>query len=324
VPRILTTLYHLRHLPWGDNTEMVDPASHSVPGLLWLLLRRARSYDVIVLNGSGHIDQLAGMCMRRLRPKARLVLTDCTWKVEISWFGRVLTRVGIRLMDGPRTNYCVLTSAEERIFPKAWGVDPARVFLTPWYVWLSEEEENTPVSEQGFVFSGGDSLRNYRPLIQAAKTLQADVRIATRLPLPAEESDPPPNLRFGPMPPKQYFRTMCEASVVVVCLEADTQRSAGQNNYLNPVALGKLLIINDATGVGDYLDRESALIVPSSDSAALADTLRWALDPDNAEETARIVRHGQNCVRQRFTPERYVATLVKIARGVAADAESLP
>jgi glycosyltransferase involved in cell wall biosynthesis len=319
--RILTTLQHLQRVDWPQRPEAIDPEAMPLPRLLWQLVRRAGAYDVVILNGSGHRDQLAAMLLRRLRPRVAIVITDCTWKVEPSGLRRFATRLGIRLMDGPRTNYCVLSSAEREMFPETWRVDPGRVFLTHWYVWLSEQEEATEVSERGAVFSGGDSLRDYRPLIEAAGEIDAPVRIATRTEPPVASASIPSNVRFGPLAQDEYTRELCEASVVVVALAAEGERSAGQNNYLNPVALGKLVVINDATGVRDYLrDRETALIVPSDDAVALAEVLRWALDKANAEQAATIKDRGRKDVGERFTAERYVARLCEIAEQVAGGA----
>lgn len=332
MPRVLTTLYHLnprrlherrqfdtaRSLPWGD-TDFIDPKGHTPLGYFWQLLRRASGYDVIVLNGSGRRDQLAAAMLRRLRPKVHLVITDCTWKLEDSPVARWPDRLGIRLMDGPRTRYCVLSSTEEALFPSTWRVDKERVFFTPWYVWMSVAEVSTPVSRQGFVFSGGDSMRDYGLLIEAARTLSVQIRVAAHDPPPVSASEMPANVTFTPLPPDEYFRTMCQASVVVLCLAANSERSAGQNSYLNPIAKGKLVVINDATGVRDYLrNRETALVVPNDDPAALADAVRWTLDPANAEAVQEIADRGRREVTERFPPDRYVGQLMQIAADATA------
>ena len=330
--RILTTLHHIspdrlrergQHdtaasLPWGD-VDFVDPEAHGGPGLMRELLRRAGDYDAFILNLSGRREQLAAAMLRRLRPRLGLVLTDCTWKVESSMPARIASRAGIRLMDGPRTRYCVLSSAEEALFPRTWGVSPERVAYTPWYVWLSVQEEALSTNRGGFVFAGGDSMRDYGSLIEAARELPMEVRIASYSG-PPQGSEPPPNVSFGSLPPEQYFKTMCEASVVVVALAADTERSAGQQSYLNPIAKGKLVVLNDTTGVRDYLrDRETALIVPSGDPAALAQAIGWALDPANADAVDRIADQGRREVRERFGLDRYVGQLVDLAGDVTRD-----
>jgi glycosyltransferase involved in cell wall biosynthesis len=325
-PRILTTLF-VRDLPkgcaWRAHSDLIHPAEHSLSWRLRRLLRRAPDYDVVVLNGSSRDDQLAAVLLRRLRPKVPFLITDCQWKVESSWLGRSLTRFGFRLLNGPRSHYSVLSSVDQRNFATTWGVDPARVFVTFWFPAVSDEELLTPVAEQGYVFAGGDSLRDYRTLIDAAGSVPFEVRIATNLPPPVEEADLPPNLTYGPLPQEEYFRAMCDASVNVVALMAGTPRSAGQTTYQVVRALGKLVVVNDATGVREYIsDRETGLIVPSGDSAALAETLKWALDPANSEQVREISANGKRDVLERFSKESYTDSLLEIATELVAVAES--
>ena len=106
---------------------------------------------------------------------------------------------------------------------------------------------------------------------------------------------------------------MCAASVVVVALAGATERSAGQNNYLNPMALGKLVIVTDGTGVDEYVEhRRTALVVPAGDDESLAREIAWALDPANAEEVAGIARRGRDHVLERFSPDAYVDRLLAV------------
>jgi Glycosyl transferases group 1 len=315
-PRALTTVYYPLRANWVAATEMIDPGTISLPRRLWWLLRRAGDHDVAVLNGADRGDQLAAILLRRLRPSLSLVLIDCQWKLETSRGARLLTRLGIKLLEGPRTHYCVASEQEKGSFPANWGVDPSRVFATHWYVGLSEKEASVPVSEQGYVFAGGDSMRDYRALVEAARALPCEVRIVTHLEPPVAEL--PPNVSFGPQPPDEYLQSLAAASVVVVCLQADTERSAGQSNYLNARALGKLVAVNDTTGVREYMtDGETALIVPSRDPEALAETLSWALDPANRDRVREIIAAGRREVNERFTPEGFVEGLLGIVEQAA-------
>jgi glycosyltransferase involved in cell wall biosynthesis len=318
-PRILTTLYFPHRPAWASRVTQIDPSRHSLPGRLWTLLRRAREFDAIILNAGGHDDQFAAILLRRLRPKVHLVLSDCTWKLEPSRLVRGLSRLAVRLMDGPRVHYCVFSADEAARFPHTWGVDRGRVHVTHWYVGWSEEEFKAPISEGGYVFSGGDSMRDYRALIEAARDVPAEVRIASHLSPPIAEADLPGNVRYGPIPSDQYFTEMRGASVVVVCLLEDSERSAGQNNYIGPMALGKLVVVNDTTAVREYVDPgRTALVVPSGDADALADAIRWALDPANAAEARAIVERGKRDVMERFPPQRYAERLIEVAESAAS------
>jgi glycosyltransferase involved in cell wall biosynthesis len=112
---------------------------------------------------------------------------------------------------------------------------------------------------------------------------------------------------------------MCDASVVVVALAAGSERSAGQNNYLSPMALGKLVVVTDAIGVREYVtEGETGLVTPAGDPEALAAALAWALDPANAGDVEWIAGRGQGEALERFTPDRYVASLLGVIDDVIA------
>jgi hypothetical protein len=314
--RILTTLYYPQRPAWVAVAEMIDPGTKSLAARVRELLRRAPGHDAVILNGADRGDQLAAIVLRRLRPSVPIVITDCQWKLEAGFGERAATRLGIRLLDGPRTCYCVASTDEQSRFPRSWGVAPERVFVTHWYVGLSDAEASAAVTDGGYVFAGGDSMRDYGPLLEAARRGSFEVRVATHLDPPV--ADLPANVRFGPMTPEEYVTAMCGASVVAVCLAADTERSAGQSNYLNARALGKLVVVNDTTGVRDYVeDGQTGVLVPSGDPQALAEALEWALDPSNSAEVRRIAENGKRVVGERFRPQDYVERLLEIVESVA-------
>ena len=309
--RILTTTGYPLRPQWAERADVLSTGSG--PGLVREVLARASDYGVVVLSTSARADQAAAAALARLRPRQPVVLQDCTWKRGVSGLDRALSRAGVRLLDGPSTHFCVLSAAERERFPKTWGVDAERVHLTPWYYGLTEEELAAPVSEGGYVFAGGDSMRDYRPLIEASASLQVPVRIAARSRPPVEEGTLPDNVDYGPMSPEDYFSAMCGADLVVVALAGATERSAGQNNYLNPMALGKLVVVTAGTGVEEYVEhRRTALIVPAGDPEALAREISWALDPANGEETRAIARRGREDVLERFSPDAYVNRLLEV------------
>jgi glycosyltransferase involved in cell wall biosynthesis len=71
-------------------------------------------------------------------------------------------------------------------------------------------------------------------------------------------------------------------------------------------------VVTDAPGVRDYVeDGQTGLIVPP-DPAALADTLRWALDPAHRPRVMTIGQQARDVVRERFTASRYVDDLLAV------------
>jgi glycosyltransferase involved in cell wall biosynthesis len=211
----------------------------------------------------------------------------------------------------------VLSRAEVERFPGTWGVDPARVAFTPFTITLGEADLDAPPPAGETVFAGGNSLRDYRPLAQAAAGIPAPVVLATTQLDGA--AGLPRNVRAGPLPYDEYVREMRAARVVVVPLAENRWRSAGQQTYLNAMALGKPVIVTDAMGVRDYVeDGVTGLVVAPGDAQAIGEAVRWTLDPANADAVARMTARAREIVRERYTLDRYLARLLAVASETVA------
>lgn len=319
--RFLTTLTYPGREAWANRCERIDPSTVSPPALLRRLVGDAARYRALIVDGSVgprdfYLEPLAALAVRR-RPggaQTPIVLVECQWKMGGSRIDRTLTRLGLRALDGPRVAYCVLTEWERDRFAGTWDVDRERVFVTPYCHTLSDAELTAPTSTDGDVFAGGNSLRDYGPLVSAATQIDAGLTIATKLldePLPG-------NVTAGPVPKERFFELLRNARAVVVPLADRDDRTAGQQTYLNAMALGKVTVVTDSPGVREYVeDGRTGLIVPPGDADALADALRWALDPANAVAVDRMAATAMEVSRTRFSPERYVETLLSVAESFA-------
>lgn len=303
---------------WADAVDMLDRDRMPRRALLSRLVRAADDYDALLLNASVGASELyvdlvaAGLAARRRRPPA-IVLYDCSWKLG-SVFDRIACHVGIRLLDAPAITYCVLSSEEREIFPRTWGVDPERVVFTPFSHTLADEDLRAEVTHDGPVFAGGNSLRDYEPLVEAARGLDTHVVIASKL-LSAERlRTAPANVEAGPVPHERFVQLLRSASVVVTPIVEGGVRSAGMQTWLNAMALGKLAVVTDSFGARDYVEhRRTGLIVPPGNAAALHEALRWALDPGNAAEVDAIRSRAAEVARTRFSPEAYSELLLSLA-----------
>jgi hypothetical protein len=305
---------------WAQGVEILDRPRMSGFSVLVRLLRTSRRYDAIVLDGSigirgGYVDQIAAGLIGRMRHGPAVVISDCTWKRGSWWLDRLACRAGIWLADGPRVTYCVLSSDEVRMFPRTWGVDPHRVALTLWPYTLPGDQVSSSPLDDGGVFAGGDSLRDYETLLLSAGRIDAQVTIATRTSSSASGLPIPPNVRLGPLPFDRFVESMRRARVVVVPLVPTTDRSAGQTTYVNAMAMAKPVIATDTLGIRDYIeDGTTGVLVPPGDLRALTDALRWAVDPANRDEVRLMGERARAAALKRLRPEDYVGGLVTIAR----------
>jgi glycosyltransferase involved in cell wall biosynthesis len=80
--------------------------------------------------------------------------------------------------------------------------------------------------------------------------------------------------------------------------------------------LGKPVVVTDGPGARDYVaDGKTGLIVPPSDGSALAEALRWVLDPSHRRDVEATAERGREAVRERFSPARYARALLDVALG---------
>lgn len=309
-----------RRALWPGPVEFADwPSGVTRAQVLARLVRDAGRYEAIVLDGSvgaraGYADLWAAAIIgRRGRRGPLVVVADSTWKRGVSAADRAALRVGIRLVDAPNVRFCVLSNDEAAIFPQTWGVAPEKVYVTPWPHTLTPDELEAP--RDGAVFAGGDSLRDYGPLVEAAREVDAEIVIATRNPEYAGRSDLPANVRAGPLSHEQYVEQLRHASVVVVPMQSTEERGAGQTTYCNALAMGKLVIVTDTLAVRDYVeDGVTGLIVPPGDAGAMREALRWATDPTHAAEVRAMAERARAFGRDTLAPDRYVINLLGVAK----------
>jgi glycosyltransferase involved in cell wall biosynthesis len=118
---------------------------------------------------------------------------------------------------------------------------------------------------------------------------------------------------LGPVDATRYDELLRAASVVVVPIEARRDRSAGQQTYLNAMALGKPVVVTDALGVREYVeDGRTGLIVPPGDPSALRTALQWLLDPANSAEVTALGARARAVALERFGPDEYVRRLLEV------------
>jgi glycosyltransferase involved in cell wall biosynthesis len=327
--RILSTLFSTDPpIPlWQERVETLRPAGADAV-TVGRLLMQARRYDALVLDGSARRDQLAAALLRA-RARARgggggpaLVIADATWKVPESASAAAGKRLAIRQIDGERTAFCVLSRFEVERFALTWRLRRSRVRFTPWPVTLTSPDPmhdltDNESADNGRVFAGGNSLRDYPPLIDAADEIGAPVDIATNT-LAADDTRPyPANVTARSFARADYDAMLRAASVVVVPLQPRTDRSSGQTTYVNAMALGKAIVVSDAPGVRDYIDDgETGVIVPSGDAQALAGAVRGLLADRQWRE--RLGENARRHALRNLTLSGYAERLLQVVEETLA------
>jgi glycosyltransferase involved in cell wall biosynthesis len=297
----------------------------SKPRFVGRLVRAAARFDVTVVNGAARFhdlyqDLVAGVMLARQRNPPPIVVAETAWDlgsaplserlgIEGFGLGRV-AQLGVRALDGDHVTYCVLSEEERSVFSRAFGVPLERVACTRFGHQLWSRADG-PTHDGGYVFAGGDSLRDYNTLLAAVDGLRGlPLRLATN----RRFEHLPAGVEAGPVPYEEYVELLAGARLVVVPMKA-TRRAAGLVTYLNAMALGKPVIVSNAPAVREYVDSgRTAIVVPPEDVGALREAMAQALDPANRSALAAMGAAAREAVPH---PTEYWRSLRKVAERAA-------
>jgi len=314
--RILTTV--TGPSLWTDNVDAVRRQDHHPAGLIRHLVARAPDYDAVVVNGSSgrfewYGDLVAAGLIGRRHGGPIVLVIEANWKHGPARATSVARRTAIGVVDAPSVHYTVFSQAARWAVAARWGLDPTRIHPAYCPVNLRPEELAVAPATDGGVFAGGNSLRDYAPLLEAAADIPARVTIATNRLRPEQLAGAAPNVDAGPLPPDVYTERLRGASIVVVPLEIRTDRSAGEQTCLNAMAFGKIVIVTDALGIREYVeDGVTGIVVPPGDPQAISRAVHWAMDPANAHAVDAMRAAARRAVEQQFMPEHYIASFFRI------------
>lgn len=315
---------------FGEHAKIIEglpyfaPQPHSLwdeVKLMVCVIREATRTNVLLLDGSNgrlYPDVLAcmviGFMPRSRRPA--IALWGEMWQPNHSMRG-MIERIIVKLSDRAINRYFVLTSDEMTRFPQQWGLDATKTRLLPYFSSFSEKDLAEPVESWGqHIFAGGNAHRDYRPLVEAARQLpHLKFVLATRL--LDQVVDAPPNVTARPMSHQEFVHCMRTAAAVVVPLQQNLVRSAGQQTFLNAMYLKKPTIVSNALGVGDYITHYKDGMIVDGTSQGYVQALQWVFDANNATDVANMRSAAHHTVANRFTVRHYAARVVELMRELA-------
>ncbi len=315
---------------WAACVEVIDWRDHR--GLIsWLraFVPASRGRHAVILRGTVTLqeryrDLVGAVALKLVRGRPPLVVvSDATIEPGSRALARrlgplapllpALSRLLIRAADGPHVRWCVLSSEEVEVFARTWGVPSDRVVFTPFTHTLPtglDPRSPGPATDgdEPFFFAGGTSLRDYDLLAAAADGTGLRVVVASSW----RPRRPVAEVSAGYVSHDEFLRLMrtCRANVVPI---SAASRSAGQQTYLNSMALAKPTIVTAAMGVLDHVEDGVTGIVVEPDVAALRSALVAAADPANADDLRAMGARAQDDVLTRFTPPAYRLALLRVA-----------
>lgn len=281
--RIVTNFPGGGDASWAPFVTHVERGGMGALRYALALFRELRRSDFAIIAESS-LDGRLLCVLNAFLGRKPVFLYECLWDQPESWVKRQLHRLYLRLIDPAVIGYVVFSRSDVESYAQAFPVPRSKLVAIPYCTTL--EGYAFAEQDEGFIFAGGDSLRDYRQLAEAVRDLPYRVVIATGL------ADPfggpcPPNVTAQRVSHEQFRSLMASAAVHVVPLAATSVRSVGHQTYLNGMAMGKPVIVTDTRGTPEYIDHgtDGVLVQPGDHS-----TLRqWIMDlMDNKELRASM------------------------------------
>lgn len=236
----------------------------------------------------------------------------------------VVERWLMKLVDRVVARYAVHSRAERNIFANVWGIDPAKIRLAHVF-YNSQRHVPAPLDgpADSHIFAGGNSLRDYEPLLAAARQLP-DYQFIISTTVLEGRQDLPPNVKTGMVKHDEFVQLMRTAAAVVVPLRRGLRRAAGMLTYMEAMWLKKPVIVSDALAVDEYIQNgETGLVVDGSPEGYVK-ALRWVLDPANAEQVGRMSERAHHVIKEEFSLDHYTSEILAVVDEAMAEQAAPP
>lgn len=255
-----------------------------------------------------------GMFPARLR--TGFVLVGEMWEPSGGMRGR-LERLFIRAADRGIDRYLLTSRTEARDFPDRWGLsnDGERIgYATFPFCEGTYKADQSQVSDEGYVFSGGDSFRDYDDLIEIVRDIPKTRLVIATMNIPSDREDLPSNVEVHNVRVADYFRLAKGARVVVAPLRMGLSRSCGiLTVMLGQIAL-KPVVASDAYAVRDFVEDGVTGYLYDGSKEDLRRLLEFALSPDSDEELKRVAAAGEAQLRGDFSMVHYGDTILNAVK----------
>jgi glycosyltransferase involved in cell wall biosynthesis len=309
---------------WGDHTTLVGPTkppawllkwagsrwAHNLTGFvagLRLFARRGRCHGVVTDGGSSGMifAWLQALCPWGRKPH---VMIDCLWdrspRPLAHWFKKVRVHLAARSVE----RFVVWSSHEVEDFARAFDLPREKLQFVPFHTTLHDYDYE--VRDDGYIFAGGNSDRDYRTLVEAVRPLAAPTWIATTKPGLLSGVEVPGCVRVEGTTVDGFRRAMAAARLVVVPMRKGTLRSGGQQTLLNAMLMGKPTIAVGRRWAGDYIDDGvNGMIADYEDAQGMREAIHKVL---NDLESARRMGEQARARAADFTTQRCMETIYNL------------
>jgi len=308
-----------RSRTWRTVADYIAPKKYTSSDTInsfinaYRLFRLRRHYDAVVLGGNAREDTFY-LLLRRLYPflKRPVVKNECLW-YRGKPIAHRLKRVLFQFLDKAVDCYIVYARSEIQDFSETFGLPREKFKFIPYHTTLDIERVYPQMGE--YLFSGGNSDRDYAQLAEAVRGLDISVIIACSYNKKLDGIDFPSNVKVVSVSPTEYRKLMAESGINVVALRKGLLRSSGHQTFLNAMAMGKPVIVTDPKSAQDYIeDGIDGFLVAPSDHRRLREII---VTLKNNPKLAKRIGEVAKAKALEWDTEAHLSATAKLTKNVA-------
>lgn len=271
--------------------------------------------DYILLDGTVRDALILGL-LKIVVPfhRAKIVLLDIMLSTPRGFRGRAKAWLVGRLLS--RTHRILVYYNNTSGLQRHYGIPADRFAFVPFKVNQRELIERMRPSDEGYIFCGGKTRRDFDTLFRAVEGLEYPVKLVTtsnsdiaRHGSFVDEAEAPPNVEIIRLDGSaEAFLAYMAASRIVVLPITPEICGAGISVYVQAMALRKCVILSAGPGAEDVLTEGEAIIVPPSDPIALRQAIEKAYN--DASYRGAVERAGYEWARVLGGEEQLYASVL--------------
>jgi glycosyltransferase involved in cell wall biosynthesis len=293
---VATNLQGLAGLPTSGGTIEVHKFSQGTGGFRQRLraCRRALSCDYVVVNCAP--ADLFDVCLLKLLlpfTRARIVSLDTVLPVPNADSLPARVKLGIKRLLFRQVHLFIEYFRETGGYERHYGIPKHRFRYVPFKINRYNRVIQTVTRDDGYVFCGGNTRRDFKTLIDAVRGLSIPVKIVTMNDSVIsghgsvlDERDIPANVEVIRHDGSDTFldHIGC-ARLVALPIRRENISASGIGVYLASMALGKCVVISEGPAVNGIVPIGAAIVVPPEDPAALRAAIERAVGDANYRNT---------------------------------------
>ncbi len=278
-------------------------------------LRRTNEHSVILCDGGARPAKLACILNYLLPIRRRKIVLWASHVQAARPFMELKRRLARWMIKGS-TITTVWSSKQIRMQAQYLGV-PDETFMFLPFKSNHSKKAALDGSVGNYVFSGGNSRRDYRTLFEAVRGTDIPVIVSTTDKRMTNGLEIPSNVSVVAVRGPAFSHLMAGSRFAVFPIERGLVRGAAESSICDAMWHGKPVIAADDVSASEYIEEgRSGYVVPAGDANALRQRILelW----NRPQRVSEFGRRAHQHIAANFTHDRFMRRLNQLGTLVAA------